>query len=83
MKVGKWVKRSADPSIPAYYRVVRNLNESVAEPVELTLHDLLTKATLSINLTPAEARDLAAKLIDMADDQAAAESRKLAGDLKA
>lgn len=72
MKVSKWLKRFTAPKTPAYARVIRNLAQSAGEPVELTLHDLETKATLHVHLTAAEAKKLGEDLLEAAcDDQAA------------
>lgn len=72
MKVSKWLKRFATPKTPAYARVIRNLAQGAGEPVELTLHDLETKAALHVSLTPAEAKKLGEDLLEAAcDDQAA------------
>lgn len=72
MKVSKWLKRFSEPKTPAYVRVIRNLAFEAGEPVELTFHDLETKAKLHVHLTSEEAKKLGHDLLGAAcDDQAA------------
>lgn len=76
MKASKWLKRFILPSIPVYTRVSRNLSLDIAEPVELTINDLDTRAKLSLYLTAAEATKLGTELIEAADERAADAHRK-------
>jgi hypothetical protein len=76
MKVSKWLKRFTAPKTPAYARVIRNLAQGTGEPVELTLHDLETKATLHVYLTSDEAKKLSLELLGAACDDQAATHRK-------
>jgi hypothetical protein len=76
MKVSKWLKRFTAPKTPAYARVIRNLAQGAGEPVELTLHDLETKATLHVYLTAEEAKKLGQELLGAACDDEAATYRQ-------
>jgi hypothetical protein len=76
MKVSKWLKRFSEPKTPAYVRVIRNLALEAGEPVELTFHDLETKAKLHMYLTSEEAKKLAQDLLGAACDDEAATYRQ-------
>lgn len=76
MKASKWLKRFIHPAIPAYTRVSRNLSLESAEPVEVTINDLDTRAKLSLYMTSAEALKLGKELIEAANDLSAEAHRK-------